>query len=65
MILIEGSPGIGKTELSKEIALQWANNSVLKGKKLVLLLFARDSHVKKNFKYSAACTIFFPEWYTE
>ena len=47
MILIEGAPGIGKTELSKEIALQWANNSILKGKKLLFLLFTRDPHVKQ------------------
>ena len=47
MILIEGAPGIGKTELSKEIALQWANNSILKGKKLLFLLFARDPGIKQ------------------
>ena len=47
MILIEGAPGIGKTELSKEIALQWVNNSILKEKKLLFLLFTRDSHTKQ------------------
>ena len=47
MILIEGAPGIGKTKLSKEIALQWANNSILKGKKLLFLLFARDPGIKQ------------------
>ena len=47
IILIEGAPGIGKTELSKEIALQWANNSILKGKKLLFLLFARDPSIKQ------------------
>ena len=45
MILIEGAPGIGKTELSKEIALQWANKSILKAKKLLFLLFACDPHI--------------------
>ena len=49
-ILIEGAPGIGKTELSKEIALQWANNSILKEKKLLFLLFARDPRIKKITK---------------
>ena len=47
MILIEGAPGIGKTELSKEIALQWANNSILKLKKLLFLLTMRDPFVKQ------------------
>ena len=47
MILIEGAPGIGKTELSKEIALQWANNSLLKKIKLLFLLFTRDPRVKQ------------------
>ena len=46
-ILIEGAPGIGKTELSKEIALQWANYSILKEIKLLFLLFARDPHIKQ------------------
>ena len=59
IILIEGSPGIGKTELSKEIALQWANNSVLKEKKLVLLLFARDSHIKKISNIQLLAQYFF------
>ena len=46
IILIEGAPGIGKTILSKEIALQWANNAVLKYKQLLFLLFMRDPQVK-------------------
>ena len=50
IILIEGAPGIGKTELSKEIALQWAKNSILKGKKLLFLLFARDPNIKQITK---------------
>ena len=50
IILIEGAPGIGKTELSKEIALQWANNSILKEKKLLFLLFARDPSIKQITK---------------
>ena len=51
-ILIEGAPGIGKTELSKEIALQWANNLILKEKKLLFLLFAHDPHIKKLQRFS-------------
>jgi len=44
-ILIEGAPGIGKTILSKEIALQWANHNILPTKRLLLLLFMRDPQV--------------------
>ena len=46
MILIEGAPGIGKTILAKEIALQWANKTILKNKKLLFLLFMRDPQVR-------------------
>ena len=46
MILIEGAPGIGKTILSKEIAFQWANKTILKNKRLLFLLFMRDPQVK-------------------
>ena len=45
-ILIEGAPGIGKTVLSKEIACQWAENKLLKFKKLVFLLYLRDPAIK-------------------
>ena len=47
MILIEGAPGTGKTALSKEIAYQWANQNILKDKKLFFLLFLRDPEVKE------------------
>ena len=46
MLLIEGAPGVGKTILSKEIALQWASKIILKNKKLLFLLFLRDPQVK-------------------
>ena len=46
-LLIEGAPGIGKTVLSKEIAYQWAKNTLLKFKKLVFLLFLRDPNIKQ------------------
>ena len=45
-ILIEGAPGIGKTILSKEIALQWANHMILCSKRLLFLLFMRDPQIK-------------------
>jgi len=42
IILIEGVPGIGKAELAKEIAFQWANKKLLKDKKILLLLLLRE-----------------------
>ena len=45
-ILIEGAPGVGKTILSKEIAFQWANSTLLNSKSLLFLLFMRDPQVK-------------------
>ena len=45
-ILIEGAPGIGKTVLSKEIAYQWAHNTLLKHKRFIFLLFLRDPKLK-------------------
>ena len=44
-ILIEGAPGIGKTVLCKEIALQWANEKLL-DKILVYLISLRDPQVQ-------------------
>ena len=46
MILIEGVPGIGKTIVSKEIAIQWANKKLLKIKIMLFLLFLRDPMIK-------------------
>ena len=45
-ILIEGAPGIGKTILSKEISVQWANGKLLVNTFLVFLIFLRDPLVK-------------------
>ena len=42
LILIEGAPGMGKTILSKEIALQWAKNTLLTFKKLLFLILLRN-----------------------
>jgi len=47
VILIEGEPGIGKTVLSKEIAFLWANGTVLKHKKVLILMFLCDPRVQK------------------
>ena len=74
MILIEGAPGIGKTILSKEIALQWAENEILKNKMLLLLLFMRDPQVKyitdiqslvKYFCFSDSAISKVVEWFIE
>ena len=43
-ILIEGSPGIGKTVLAKEIAYCWANGEILTSMKLFLLVI-RDPNL--------------------
>ena len=46
-ILIEGTPGIGKTVLSKEIAHQWAIGKLLNiSQKLVFLLYLCDPNLK-------------------
>ena len=47
-ILIEGAPGIGKTVLSKEISVRWANGLLLLGKILVFLIFFRNPVVQKR-----------------
>ena len=46
-ILIEGAPGMGKTTLCKEIAYQWAKQSLLKDTKLLFLLHLRDLDISK------------------
>ena len=46
-ILIEGSPGIGKTVLSKEISFQWANSLLLVKEILVFLIFLKDPLVQQ------------------
>ena len=45
-ILIEGEPGIGKTILSSEIAVQWADKILLDDKALLFLLFMRQPETK-------------------
>ena len=46
-ILIEGAPGIGKTVLSKEISIQWANGQLLINTLLIFLIFLKDPLVQK------------------
>ena len=46
-ILIEGSPGIGKTILSKELSFQWANGLLLVNEILVFLIFLKDPLVQQ------------------
>ena len=58
IILIEGAPGIGKTILSKEIALQWANRVVLQSTKLLLLIFMSDPQVKNITGIASLVTCF-------
>ena len=45
-ILIEGAPGMGKTTLCKEIAYQWATNSLLKDTELLFLIYLHDPAIK-------------------
>ena len=46
-ILIEGPPGIGKTVISKEISVQWANGLLLINEILVFLISLKDPLVQQ------------------
>ena len=46
VILIEGTAGIGKSTLCKEIALQWAYKKVLKNQNVLFLLYMHDPKMK-------------------
>ena len=46
-ILIEGPPGIGKTVMSKEISVQWANGLLLMNEILVFLICLKDPLVQQ------------------
>ena len=41
-ILIEGAPGVGKTEVVKQVAYLWAKSELLCDMKLVFVLYLRD-----------------------
>ena len=58
-ILVEGAPGIGKTILSKEIALQWADHNMLHNIKFLFLLFLRDPRVKNITNISSLVNYFY------
>ena len=47
IILVEGMPGIGKTELIKEIALRWAEDKLLHNIKVMFLLSLRRPEICK------------------
>ena len=46
-ILVEGSPGIGKTMLSWELCRQWAEGKVLQDRDIVLMLQLRTKEVRE------------------
>ena len=46
VIYIEGAAGIGKSTLCKEIALQWANKTILQDRSVLFLIFMHDPKVK-------------------
>ena len=44
-ILVEGAPGVGKTELIKEITYLWAKSEILCDMKVVFVLYLRDPDI--------------------
>ena len=44
-ILVEGAPGVGKTELIKQIAYLWAKCELINEMKLVFVLYLRDPNI--------------------
>ncbi|XP_065914845.1 protein NLRC3-like isoform X4 [Dysidea avara] len=57
-VLFEGSPGIGKSVLLKEIAYQWGKHELLQKFKTVLLLCLRDPSVQKMSTVSDLLSFF-------
>ena len=47
IFIFEGAPGIGKTVVAKQIAVEWANNKILQNIELLLLLYFRDPELQK------------------
>ena len=46
-ILVEGSPGIGKTMFSWELCRQWAEGKMLQDKDIILMLQLRSKSVRE------------------
>ena len=44
-ILVEGAPGVGKTELIKEITYLWAKSEILCDMKVVFVLYLRETSI--------------------
>ena len=52
VFIFEGAPGIGKTVVAKQIAVEWANNKILRNIELLLLLYFRDPGLQKVEDFS-------------
>ena len=48
LILIEGSPGVGKTTFSWEFCRKWGRGEILQDHSLLLLLPLRDNNLKET-----------------
>ena len=52
VFIFEGAPGIGKTVVAKQIAVEWASNKILQDIELLLLLYFRDPELQKVEDFS-------------